>query len=49
MTGDTEVMANFVGQSVGVVRQVQPAGEIVREVTDDARAILTTLAKEPSS
>ena len=48
VTGETEAMANFAGQSVGVVKKVQPAGEIVREVTDEARAVLSALAEEPS-
>lgn len=41
MTGVTEAMANYAGQSVGVVRKVQPAAEIVREVADEANAILS--------
>ena len=41
MRGDIEAMANHAGQSVGVVKKVQPAQEIVREVADEARAILT--------
>lgn len=44
MTGDTEAMANYAGQSVGVVRRVQPAGEIVREVAGQARRIFAASA-----
>lgn len=40
MTGDLEAMANYAGQSTGVVRRRQPAAEIVREVAADAEEIL---------
>ena len=42
MTGDLEAMANYAGQSAGVVRKRQPAAEIVREVADEAARILVS-------
>ena len=39
-TGDIESMALYAGQGVGLVREVKPAGEIVRELVSGARAIL---------
>jgi NAD(P)H-dependent flavin oxidoreductase YrpB (nitropropane dioxygenase family) len=41
--GDIDAMSLWAGQSVGLVSKVQPAGEIVREIMDDARAILDRL------
>jgi NAD(P)H-dependent flavin oxidoreductase YrpB (nitropropane dioxygenase family) len=43
MTGDIEAMTLYAGQSVGLVRDVKPAGEIVREMAADASAILMRL------
>jgi nitronate monooxygenase len=42
-TGDLEAMANYAGPSAGVVRRRQPAGDIVREVADQARACLSQI------
>jgi NAD(P)H-dependent flavin oxidoreductase YrpB (nitropropane dioxygenase family) len=39
-TGDVDSMSLLAGQCVGLVREIRPAGEIVREVADDARRIL---------
>ncbi len=46
--GDLEAMANYAGQSVGLVRRVQPAVDIVREVADEARGVLAQLASGTS-
>ena len=42
--GDIDAMALWAGQSVGLVSTVQPAGEIVRQIADEADAILRRLA-----
>jgi nitronate monooxygenase len=39
-TGDIEAMALYAGQGVGLVNRRQPAGEIVREVANDAARVL---------
>jgi NAD(P)H-dependent flavin oxidoreductase YrpB (nitropropane dioxygenase family) len=39
-TGDTEAMVHYGGQGVGLVRRVQPAGEIVHEIAGGAAVIL---------
>ena len=44
MTGDTEPMPNWAGQGVGLVHRVQPAGDIVREIVEEADQTLTALA-----
>ncbi len=44
ITGDVEAMSLWAGQSVGLVKTVQPAAEIVREINDGARTILRRLA-----
>jgi len=41
MTGDVEALALYAGQSVGVAHRLQPAATIVRELTDDARRIMS--------
>jgi len=40
MTGEIEAMSMWAGQSVGLVRQVEPAGTIVKRVMDEARKLL---------
>jgi len=45
MSGDLESMANYAGQSVGVVRGRQPAAEIVREVAAEAERVLGSFAR----
>jgi nitronate monooxygenase len=42
--GDIEAMALWAGQGVGLVRKIQPAGEIVREIAQEARVILKRLS-----
>jgi hypothetical protein len=39
-TGEIDAMALYAGESVGAVRAVQPAGEIVRELLEEAAALL---------
>jgi nitronate monooxygenase len=46
--GDIDAIALWSGQSVGLVRRIQPAGQIVREIGDEARAILARLGNDPS-
>jgi NAD(P)H-dependent flavin oxidoreductase YrpB (nitropropane dioxygenase family) len=43
--GEVDALALWAGQSVGLVSKVQPAGEIVREVADEAQSILRRLAR----
>ena len=43
MTGDLAAMANYAGQSVGVVGRQQAAADIVRDVAADAERVLRTL------
>jgi len=43
-TGDFEEMPWLMGQGVGMVREVKPAGQIVAEMMGDAHRILTRLA-----
>jgi nitronate monooxygenase/enoyl-[acyl-carrier protein] reductase II len=40
MEGDLESMALYAGQSAGLVREVLPAGEIVRQIATEAAATL---------
>lgn len=40
MEGDVEAMAMYAGQSVGVIRDLRSAGEIVKEIVDEARRAL---------
>lgn len=41
--GDIDAMAMWAGQGVGLVRRTQSAGEIVREIADEARFVLARL------
>jgi NAD(P)H-dependent flavin oxidoreductase YrpB (nitropropane dioxygenase family) len=43
--GDIESMDLLAGQGVGLVREIKPAGEIVRELVDEARLIILRLSK----
>jgi len=45
-TGDIESMGLLAGQGVGLVREVKPAEEIVRELVNDAREIISRLSNE---
>ena len=42
--GDIEPGSLWAGQTVGTVRRVQPAAEIVHEIMQEARAVIATLA-----
>jgi nitronate monooxygenase len=39
-TGEIEAMALYAGQSVGLVNRLQPAGEVVREIAEEAVRVL---------
>jgi nitronate monooxygenase len=43
-SGDIEALSLWAGQSVGRVGKVQPAGEIVSEIAQEARDVLRGLA-----
>jgi NAD(P)H-dependent flavin oxidoreductase YrpB (nitropropane dioxygenase family) len=43
--GDVDAMSLWAGQSVGLVSTVQSAGDIVRQIADDANTILRRLAQ----
>lgn len=45
VSGDLEGMANYAGQSAGVVRKRQPAAEIVREVAEEAERTLNAISR----
>lgn len=45
MSGDLEAMANYAGQSVGVVRRRQPAADIVRDVAAEAESVLSSFTR----
>jgi hypothetical protein len=38
--GTVEAMALYAGESVGAVRQIQPAADIIREICTDAERLL---------
>ena len=40
-SGDIDSMAQLAGQGVGLVREIKPAGQIVRELVAEARQIIT--------
>lgn len=41
MTGDVTALALYAGQSAGLVSRIQPAGEIVREIVEEAARALS--------
>jgi nitronate monooxygenase len=43
MTGELEALALYAGQSVGLVHEVLPAGEIVRTMAEEAERTLAGL------
>jgi len=47
-SGDIDALALWSGQGVGLVRRIQPAGEIVREIWDEAQATLVRLGSDLS-
>lgn len=46
--GDIDALSLWSGQGVGLVLRIQPAAEIVREISAEARAILARLGSDPS-
>jgi NAD(P)H-dependent flavin oxidoreductase YrpB (nitropropane dioxygenase family) len=44
MSGDIEALSMWAGQGVAGVREVKPAGEVVREIAEEARRTLRDLA-----
>ncbi len=48
-TGDLESMVLYAGQSVGVMHQVLPAAEIVKNVADQAESVLSRLGSNSRS
>ena len=46
--GDIDALALWSGQGVSLVRRVQPAAVIVREIADEARGIFARLGNDPS-
>jgi NAD(P)H-dependent flavin oxidoreductase YrpB (nitropropane dioxygenase family) len=45
MTGEVEKLALYAGQSSGLIRSIQPAAEIVREITREAEKTLRGVSK----
>lgn len=43
--GDIEAMSLWAGQSVGLVSKLQSAGDIVREIAEEAQGVLRRLAQ----
>ena len=46
MTGDIDSMDLLAGQSVGLVREIKPAGEIVRELVNETQEIISRLSNQ---
>jgi nitronate monooxygenase len=44
-SGDIAAMALYAGQGVGLAQRIQPAGEIVREVAEEAARVLAELTR----
>jgi NAD(P)H-dependent flavin oxidoreductase YrpB (nitropropane dioxygenase family) len=47
--GDVDALSLWAGQGVGLVSKMQPAGDIVKEIADEARLILRHLAQRIGS
>jgi NAD(P)H-dependent flavin oxidoreductase YrpB (nitropropane dioxygenase family) len=43
--GDIDALPHWAGQSVGLVSKLQPAGDIVRDIANEAKATLRRLAQ----
>ena len=43
--GDIDALSLFAGQSVGLVSEIKPAGDIVREIVAQAQSTLAKLAQ----
>ena len=48
MSGDIEAMARYAGQSVGVVREALPAGEVIRRAAHEALRVLEGIITDSS-
>ena len=46
-SGDIDAMALWAGQGVALLRATEPAGDIVRGIADEARAVLARLGSDP--
>jgi NAD(P)H-dependent flavin oxidoreductase YrpB (nitropropane dioxygenase family) len=46
--GDIDALSLWAGQSAALVRKIQPAAEIVREINNEAQAIVFRLAQRHS-
>lgn len=46
VAGDIDALSLWAGQGVGLVRRVQPAGEIVKEIVEEARRALERAGRE---
>jgi NAD(P)H-dependent flavin oxidoreductase YrpB (nitropropane dioxygenase family) len=44
MTGDLEALVRYAGQGAALVREILPAGGIVRRMAAEAERIIATLA-----
>ncbi len=44
--GRIELMANYAGQGVGLVRNILPAAEIVQQMVSEAEAIIRRLSSK---
>lgn len=41
-TGDIESMAMYAGQGVGLIREILPAGEVVKQLVEGAQLLVHT-------
>lgn len=39
-TGDLESMAMYAGQSVGLIKEILPAGEVVKNLVEEAQLLI---------
>lgn len=39
-TGDLESMAMYAGQSVGLIKEILPAGEVVKSLVEEAQLLI---------
>jgi nitronate monooxygenase len=46
-TGDIDSMSFLAGQGVGLVKEIKPAAEVVRELIQGARELFSRLAANP--
>ncbi|KAL2937312.1 putative nitronate monooxygenase [Bienertia sinuspersici] len=45
-TGDVESMAMYAGQGVGLIREILPAGEVVKKIVDEAQLLVQQKFKD---